>query len=359
MADTANDKLLDSAVSHQIGLMRYSNASVRKIIALLNRAENDLVRQILRYDFRAVGPTFSRKRLEKMLDALRVVTSEAYAVLRKEFTTNLKGLAEYEAEFQVSALQRAADVELDLVVPTASQLFAAVNARPFQGRLLKDWYAGLEAGAQARLRQAIQLGFTEGETIDQIVRRVRGTKARQFKDGILEVSRRGAEAMVRTAINHVASAAREELYKANTDVIKGVLWVSTLDSRTTILCASRDGNVYPPDNGPRPPAHVNCRSTTAPVLKSWKEMGINLKEAPQGTRASMDGQLPAETNFDKWLRTKPTEFQADILGVTKAKLFRDGGLTLDRFVDRVGMEYTLDELRKREAKAFEKAGLNG
>lgn len=356
---TANDHLRDSAVAHQIGLMRYSNATVRKIIALLNRSENDLVRQILRYDFREVGPTYSRARLEKMLEAVRVITSEAYAVLRKEFTTTLKSLAEYEAEFQVSALDTAATIDLDLVVPTPSQLFAAVNARPFQGRQLKDWYAGLEAGAQARLRQAIQLGFTEGETIDQIVRRVRGTKARQFKDGILEVSRRGAEALVRTAINHTANAARNELFKANTDVIKGVLWVSTLDSRTTLLCASRDGNVYPPDSGPRPPAHINCRSTTAPILKSWKEMGINLKEAPAGTRASMDGQLPAETTFDKWLRTRPKEFQEDLLGVTKSKLFRDGGLTLDRFVDRVGVEYTLDQLRKREAKAFEKAGLDG
>lgn len=356
---TANDHLRDSAVAHQIGLMRFSNATVRKIIALLNKSENDLVRQILRYDFRAVGPTYSRARLEKMLDATRVITSEAYAVLRKEFTTTLKGLAEYEAEFQVSAIETAATIDLDLIVPTPSQLFAAVNSRPFQGRLLKDWYAGLEAGAQARLRQAIQLGYTEGETIDQIVRRVRGTRARQFKDGILEVSRRGAEALVRTAINHTANAARNELYNANKDVIKGVLWVSTLDSRTTLLCASRDGNVYPPDTGPRPPAHINCRSTTAPVLKSWKEMGINLKEAPAGTRAAMDGQVPAETNFDKWLRTRPKEFQEDLLGVAKSKLFRDGGLTLDRFVDRAGVEYTLDQLRKREAKAFEKAGLDG
>jgi len=35
-------------------------------------------------------------------------------------------------------------------------------------------------------------------------------------------------------------------------------------------------------------------------------------------------------------------------------LFRQGGLTLDRFVDRAGREYTLDELRRREAAAWEK-----
>jgi hypothetical protein len=31
---------------------------------------------------------------------------------------------------------------------------------------------------------------------------------------------------------------------------------------------------------------------------------------------------------------------------------------MDRFVDRSGHEYTLDELRRREAEAFEKAGIN-
>jgi hypothetical protein len=101
----------------------------------------------------------------------------------------------------------------------------------------------------------------------------------------------------------------------------------------------------------------NCRSTTVAVLKSWKEMGISLAEAPEGTRASMDGQVAASTTYDKWLRGRSVEFQEDILGVAKAKLFRQGGLTLDKFVDRNGAEYTLDELRKRESAAFAAAGL--
>ena len=71
----------------------------------------------------------------------------------------------------------------------------------------------------------------------------------------------------------------------------------------------------------------------------------------------MDGQVAAKTTYDKWLRGRSVEFQEDILGVQKSKLFRQGGLTLDKFVDRNGAEYTLDELRKRESAAFAKAGL--
>lgn len=354
---TANESLLDQTIAHQIGLIRYSNATVRKIIALLNRTEEDLVRQILKYDFSEVSGTASEKRLRALLDAVRTVNAEAYAKLNDELTGELRALAVYEAEFQTSAIAAATAVRLDIVTPSAPQLWAAVNSRPFQGRLLKDWYSGLEEAAQARLREAIRISYTEGETIAQTVRRVRGTAARQYKDGILEISRRGAEAMVRTAVNHTANAARNHLYSENPSTIKGVRWVATLDGRTTLLCASRDGTVYPPDSGPRPPAHINCRSTTVPVLKSWKEMGIKLSEAPEGTRASMDGQVPENTTYDSWLRKRDKDFQDDMLGPSRAKLFRDGELTLDRFVDRNGAEYTLDELRRREAEAFRRAGL--
>jgi len=350
---TANEILLDASIRHQIGLQRFSTATVRKILNLVGRVEEDIVSRMLKTS----DGTVSQLRLQKMLESLREINAEGYAKIRGETNTELRNLASYEADYQAASLARAIPLELDIVKPSASQLYAAVNARPFQGRFLKDWYSELEVGAQTRLRGAIQMGFVEGETIDQMVRRVRGTKALQYKDGVLEMSRRGAEGMVRTAVNHTATVARNETYKANPDVIKGVRWVATLDARTTLICASRDGEVYPVDKGPRPPAHFSCRSSTAPVLKSWKEMGINLKEAPEGTRASMDGQVPAKTTYNDFLRRQPKDFQDDVLGKTKAKLFRDGDLPLDKFVDRQGAEYTLDELRRRESAAFERAGL--
>lgn len=351
---TANESLLDSTIAHQVGLTRLSTATVRKIIALVNRAEAEVIEKMKAMD---PGTTWSLKRLEKLLEALRNINQEAYDELTKSLDLELKELAAYEGEFQQAMLNGAAAVQLDIVTPTAAQLKAAVDARPFQGRLLKEWYAQFTEASQQRLRGAIRMGFVEGETIDQMVRRIRGTATLRYKDGITEITRRGAEALVRTAVNHTANVARTEVYKQNDSVIKGVQWVATLDGRTTLVCASRDGNLFPIDSGPRPPAHINCRSTTVPVMKSWKEMGINLSEAPEGTRASLDGQVAASTTYDKWLRGRSVAEQEDLLGVTKSKLFRSGGLTLDKFVDRNGAEYTLDELRRRESAAFAAAGL--
>ncbi len=354
---TANEELLDRSIRHAVGLQRYSAGVVRKIIAQLNRVDEDLVAKLLKHDPTAVSGSYSRKRLEKLLEAVRDVNTEAYATLRKDLNSELRALATHEANFQRQIVNASVPVNLDIVKPSSAQLYAAVQARPFQGRHLRDWYRGLEQAARARIREAIRLGFIEGETIDQIVRRVRGTRARRFKDGVLEINRRSAQTVVRTAVNHTANVARSEVYRANEGVIKGVRWVSTLDTRTSMICISRDGKVFPIDGGPRPPAHPNCRSSTAPVLKSWKEMGINLREAPEGTRASMDGQVPASMTYAEWLKKQPTKVQDEALGPSKGALFRSGKMPVDRFVDQRGRELTLDQLKKVDQGAFEKAGL--
>lgn len=125
----------------------------------------------------------------------------------------------------------------------------------------------------------------------------------------------------------------------------------------SMVCASLDGQVFDIDTGPQPPRHPNCRSSSIPVMKSWKEMGFNFKELPESTRASMDGQIPESMTYNDWLRKRSASEQDDILGKTKGKLYRDGGLDVQNFVDRTGSEMNLDELRRTEADAFRKAGL--
>jgi SPP1 gp7 family putative phage head morphogenesis protein len=352
-----NDELADLATRHQVYLNRYSTAVVRKIVALLDRADADLVAQLLKRDPTAVSGNWSTKRLNALLGSVREINRDAFRLVEKRLAGEIKDLAVYEAGFQAKSLQGALPVALDIVTPSVEHIGAAVLARPMQGRLLKEWVGALERASYDRLRGAIRLGFIEGETLAQITKRVTGTKALKYKDGAAIVAKRHTETLVRTAVNHTANYARQELVNSNEDLIKGVQWVSTLDNRTSAICAARDGKVYPVDSGPRPPAHPNCRSATAPVVKSWKELGFNIDDLPPSTRASMNGQVSATETYQTWLKRQPNEFQDDVLGVTKGKLFRDGGLPLEKFVDRAGAELSLDELRIKEMSAFEKAGI--
>ena len=357
MPETVNDELLDAAVRHQVFLGRYATGLVRRIVKLLNEADADLVGQIIAKDPQNASGTWSVRRLQRLLDAIREINRDAYNSLRKRARQELVELAAYEADFNARAIAAQMPIDLDIVRPTRQLLRAAVTDRPIHGVLLKGWIENLSNTRQRQLEQAIRLGLVEGETIDQIVRRVRGTKARQFRDGILDLNRRHAEAFVRTAVNHTATAARETLYTENDDLVKSVKWVSTLDSRTTPICRARDGKVFPVDEGPRPPAHVGCRSTTSPVLKSWRDLGFDLDELSAGERASMNGQVPADLTYGPWLKRQPVDFIDDVLGKTKSKLFRNGDLPIERFVDNRGKELTLAELRQRESAAFERAGI--
>lgn len=347
-----SDDVLDALTAHEIGLQRLSNATVRKMLATLKRSDARIVERLLRDDVSAL----SRARQEALLADIRRIVESVYADATGQMQIELQALAEYEGNYQLNMFRHVVPIKLDFIAPSPEQLWAAVNSRPFQGKLLTEWYKDLEAGAFQRLRNTIRAGIVEGRTIEQIVREVRGTAAQGYQDGVLQTTRRAAEATVRTAVSHTANAARDRLYQGNAKHIKGVQWVAVLDGRTSAVCRARDGMVYPVDSGPRPPAHPNCRSSTIPVLKSLREMGID-RDQPKSTRASMNGQVAGDLTYDAWLRKQPREFQDGVLGVAKADLFR-AGLTMDRYVTRAGDEYTLAELKQREAETWAKAFQN-
>jgi hypothetical protein len=61
----------------------------------------------------------------------------------------------------------------------------------------------------------------------------------------------------------------------------------------------------------------------------------------------MDGHVAGDTTFAKWLTDKGPAMQDDILGATRAKLFRNGKLNLQDLIKADGTVLTLDQLRAR------------
>jgi len=334
------DDILDATTRHSVYLERYKARVVRDIIRLVNETEAGIVTETLRYELEGM----SKRDLGRLIKRIERRIKQGYEPVTALLDAEVEGLAAYEGEWQRDLFRSVVPVELDWTSPAPEQLYAATHARPFQGRLLKEWYKGLPDATFRRVREVIRMGYVDGKTTEQIVREIRGTRT---TSGIMDQSRRGANAAVRTALAHTANVARNEVYRANRKLIKGVEWVSTLDGRTSAICRARDGKMWPVDSGPRPPAHPNCRSSTIPVVKSYRQLG--LKGTDKGTRASMNGQVSGELNYDQWLRKQPKAFQDEVLGVSKAKLFRDG-LTVDKFVDRAGNELTLDQLKAREGQ---------
>ncbi len=74
-----------------------------------------------------------------------------------------------------------------------------------------------------------------------------------------------------------------------------------------------------------------------------------MDELPQTTRASMDGQVPADMTYGQWFTRQSAARQDEIVGPARGQLFREGKITFDRFSDDRGRWLTLDQLRSRIA----------
>jgi len=357
---TVNERLADAAVGHAVDLSQYANGVVRRIIALLNRSDADLAARLTQAVEQA-ATAYTVERLEVLLASVRALNAAAYDAVGRELAAELRGLAEAESAWQARTLVQIVPERVQAVVAVAAvnpeRAYAAALARPFQGRLLSEWASSIEADRMARIRDAVRQGFVQEETVPQIVRRIRGTRANGYADGLLEIDRRHAASVVRTAVSHMAGFVRDRSYAANGDIIKAEQWVSTLDTRTSPICRPRDGLQYQPVThkpighafpwlGGPGRAHWGCRSTSTPVLKSWRELGIDTDDMGPGERASMDGQVPADQTFGQWLRKQSAARQDEVLGPVRAKLFRDG-TSLDAFYDSRGRFLTLEELRQR------------
>lgn len=102
--------------------------------------------------------------------------------------------------------------------------------------------------------------------------------------------------------------------------------------------------------------HFCCRSTETYILKSSEELGIKVGEIKDSSRASMDGQVPADTNYQTG---SPGSRSRDKLRLSEKRvpLIRDGGMSPDEFYNDRGEWLTLDQLRSKDEQAFRDARL--
>lgn len=396
MAKTVNEELHDALIRHQTYLLRYSGYVRNRIQAILDATEQDLADKIRGRLANAPGGLtgpYEVRRMQALQDQLTTIRSKAWDQAADELKGQMTALSLAESAALTTTVTVLLPVAINVVQPTARLLRSIALSRPFQGRILSEWARDMQADDLRRIHNAIQVGMTEGQPMESIVRRVIGTGALNYADGATQLTRANVQSIVRTAVMHVSNHARSAWYQENSDVITSERFVATLDSRTTPICRADDGKEFDVGTGPQPPLHFGCRSLRVAVIdgtllgsrpaKPYTENQLAREYAdendiddvdtrddlPHGTKTDFDkwskgrirdlvGPVPADTTYQEWLEGQTNSFQDDLLGVTKAKLFRDGDLKLDRFVNRQGDELTLHELAQREKEAFRAAGLN-
>ena len=317
-----NKRIRDEEVRHAIMLNRYSNGEVKKILKFMDEDFFDSFKTRLDKTIKGLPANFTptaKKRLAQMKRANVKILKAGYERLGEEYEKDGLKLAAAETRYTMGILTDLG-TGYSFIGPSPSRVYGAAVAKPMQGRFIKDFFTDEPRSLVRNIERQIKIGYVNSEPTDRIVRRV----APQ-----LDIAQNHVKTLVRTATTHISAVAREEVAKRNSDVISGIQYVAVLDNRTTIICASLDGNVYPIDEGPRPEQHYNCRSTTSIVVKGFEDF----PNAPEGMRASMTGAVPEKTTYPEWLKDQPENIQNEVLGKERAKLFRSGKFKISQFID--------------------------
>lgn len=362
----AQQAVVETMVTHSVWLHRASTAQVNRMLAefdelagqlasaLSDRLDNLTPAELAAFS-RGRYTTDRLKGLRNVID--RWAESLATAI-STENASALEELAGYEANYARNLVANAVTGTV-AAAPSAAAVYREAMQQPVLGEMVEDMLSAAPDRARRQVYSTIRQGVSQGNTNHQIVRSIRGTRAMRYKDGVLQSSRTEIERVVRTARNHVSNVAYEETYQALG--VEELVWVSTLDGMTSRVCSVRDGERYRVgSNHPRPPAHPNCRSVLSPsfdgnimgqrpYVRAFEPVG----QIPKDQRPpDMVGQVSASTTYPQWFARQPASFQREWLGPTRYDLYKKGGYKIERFVDPLGGQLTIAELRARDAETF-------
>jgi hypothetical protein len=339
-----NEQLADKTTERALVVARAGAGSAKKIVKMMQEMERDIVSRLPE-----INGEMTRARLQKQLKIIRKVIADYYGEIATVSESDLAEIAKIEGRWQVYTVNTLAAFEIASVLPAASVFEELAKESLIVGNVASDWWAQQSVKLQNDFQRVVQLGLSQAETNQQITKR--------FKD-VSGLAQRNAYALVKTATQSAAINARDTSMQANSDLIAAKVSLATLDSKTSLQCAVRDRAKYDMNNNPidgTDPVkqsyiaiarHFNCRSMYTYAIKSFKELGLNIEDFKSSTRASMDGQIPADTTFEQFLSGKSEEWQTKYLGQGRAQLWRDGKITLSDMVSGTGRELTLDQLAK-------------
>lgn len=380
---TANAELADRTLSHSVTLARLSAHEEQEVLRQLRKLENDLITLLERAHVTA----FRKDRYQRLLTQAQQIIRTHYRTIRDTQQAKMEEVAALEGSWTVRALNGAISEPVGIYLNLASVQWTSQQVKAIAGNAVIDgspsaaWWSRQAKDLQQRFATEVKQGLLRGTPTAEIARTIRGSAALNYSDGLLSLSRAQAEALVRSSISAVSTAARMETIQANGDLVKGYRQLSVMDSRTTIICLAYSGKRWLLDGTPIGhqlpmlpfPRHWNERSQLLPELKAFGEIagrtlpqaddktvdqlfreklrGMGWSEeriasARRRTQASMDGQISIDEPFERFLERKGVDFQNKQLGKGKAELFRRGLVRdLSTLLDFRGNPLTLKQLR--------------
>ena len=344
---SVNEQLLNKYTRHSVFLQQLEKGEALRIGRFMKQNVFPSIFQKLMAelnkvkDIKTIGSARRIKRLNQMLATVRQTAIAGFVRAEKQAISRLVDISRFEAQWNINTIERTVPLDISMVMPSNAVLRTLVTTKAFGGpdnqHKLDTWFKSLSTAVRNNVNKQLRVGIASGESVPALGKRVQ----KAFNTGTKQ-----AQAIARTATSAVVHNAREEVFKANKDIVPKVQWTATLDDRTTVVCINLDGKIFETGTGPRPPIHFQCRSTVVPVTPSWQEFGVS--DPPPATRASMNGAVPAKLTYKKWLAQQSKATQVKVLGKKKAELYRSGRVKIEKFSSKDLKPLTLKQIAARE-----------
>ena len=231
--------IIEALVRHQIFIQRYGGSAVKRALPILRQLARDLRDRIEGGRL----TEFQAGRAAGLEADIRTLIATATADI--EGLLEIDEFTQHEVDFANKVLGAAVAVDLapaispdQLRAVTTRSLMTLVSGDNVKRLTLRQAFDEFAQGVGRDALRVVQAGILEGKTQQQM--------ARGVSELVTTRSRQQAESLVRTATNHIGSIARNTVYQANADILEGERWISTLDGRTTLICAA--GSLWLPLN---------------------------------------------------------------------------------------------------------------
>lgn len=327
--------LTDEIIKHALDIERLAAGEKGRLKPLMDELANDLRGLLESGNLDAAG----KREIAALIKQADEIIAGAYANASTlvEAAELAKVVAEKTRTILISALPAAA-----VRMPTAHVLTSLASDVLIQGSPAKAWWAKQSEDTAFRFSAQVRQGVANGETTAKIVQRIVGKRG---EPGVIDISRRNAATLVQSSVQTVANDARLASFRANSDIIKGVRQVSTLDSHTSPICMAYSGaewdldgnpvNGAPPFNG-GPPRHFNClpgdalvssRRDITGVSKRWFDGEVVVIKTASGCVLTATPNHPVLTDGG-WVATGlinvGSNIIADALGERGSLIHGDG-----------------------------------
>ena len=334
-------------------------------------------------------------RLEKKIAAIR---KEAFAQAQQEIMPEAGELADNEQKWAKKITETLDPESADkLSLVNKKALNDGLGKQLIESRTAEEWFSGTASADVLRINDMVREGVRSGWTIQEMTRRIVGTKANNYTDGLLETSRSHATTMARTLCSGVANNAKDQFYQENDDVVIGVEWLDTLDSRTCSRCGGLSRKRWKTkEPHPVPPAHHNCRCVLIPVTeltdlgddafrqaanadfdaeakelyetkypgKKYEDLAASTRkkyfyEAQKAYTARTGNppyrQVPGGMTFSEYFEQMPEKEKERYLGPGRYEVWKNGNLPLTKFFPPYPERmYSVKELKEMDKKRLVK-----